>query len=168
MRASSFDVNWRTLLIGRDGPGKYPPLLSQDDVRRFAAEKIAERPDEPPDTLTLAIASSDDDDEVIKNLRRLAEQQPGDPARELRKWRLVLLKEVIGELPQDPLYGLLRLTEFWERFDYPSDGPHIVQGRQNQLTPGEYYTSENFERVVRRHEEWISAEDADLGRGKET
>jgi hypothetical protein len=162
MRAAGLSVNWRTLLVGREGPGKYPPLLSLEDVRGFAETELDSVSKQSVATAAIVAASDDDAIEVDAYLRKLAEQDPSDSMRELRKWRLVLLNRAMKELPQDPLYGLLRLTEFWERFDFPGDGPHVVQSRENRTTPQEYYTEENFKRLVRKHEEWIAKEADDL------
>lgn len=162
MRAEGLSVNWCTVLVGREGPGKYPPLLGLDDVRRVAEAELADVSESSAEAVAIAVASDDETTEVDACLRKLAAREPSDPSKELRKWRLVLLKRAMKELPQDPLYGLLRLTEFWERFDFPSDSPHVVQGRGNLTTPQEYYTNENFTRLVRKHEEWIARETDDL------
>jgi hypothetical protein len=137
-------VSWCTLLIGLEGPGKYPPLVTFDEVCAFV------------------VASSEDPAAARVILQKLAEEEKSEPARELRKWRLVLLKHAMAELPEDPLYGLLALTEFWERFDFPPDSPHVVQGRGNQIAPMDYFTEDNYRRLVQKHKDWIRTETASL------
>ena len=73
-----------------------------------------------------------------------------------------LLEEVLENLPPDPLHGLMALSEFWQTFGFPADGPHEVQGRENAVTPTEYYQQENLTRLLARHYAWIKEERARL------
>jgi hypothetical protein len=74
-------------------------------------------------------------------------------------WQVVLLPRLLPELPTDPLYGLLALTEFWGQFDFPSDGPHVVQ------RPGdtEYYTERNYAHLIEKHRVWLEAQRVQCG-----
>ncbi len=101
-------------------------------------------------------------EEIKDLLQRLSQLDGGDPQIELRKWRLVLLEEVLASMPKDALYGLIALTEFWQDFGFPSDSPHVVQGRGNNITPPEYYQEENLQRLVNCHRTWIENERASL------
>jgi hypothetical protein len=162
LRDTGLRVNWRTLLIGLDGPGKYPPLITLAEVCAFADEQLAASTAPPEGAVALVVASSEDPAEIRTILRKLADEEKSEPARELRKWRVVLLKHVMAELPVDPLYGLLALTEFWERFDFPSDSPHVVQGRGNQIAPLDYFTEDNYSHLLQKHRDWIRTEATEL------
>jgi Uncharacterized protein conserved in bacteria (DUF2247) len=162
LRNAGFRVNWRTLLIGLEGPGKYPPLITLDEACAFADEQLAASTPPPEGAVAIAVASSEDPAEIRMILQKLAGEEKSEPARELRKWRLVLLKHAMAELPEDPLYGLLALTEFWERFDFPPDSPHIVQNRGNEIAPMDYFTEDNYRHLVQKHKDWISTETAAL------
>jgi len=61
------------------------------------------------------------------------------------------------ELPDEPMYGLIAFTEFWARFDYPDDSPHVVQGQNNCITPQEYYTKQNYDDMIIRHKNWLKS-----------
>lgn len=163
MRDMGMRVNWRTLLVGLEGPGKHPPTITLGDVSAFASEQHATRTTaESEDVVAVLVASSDDAGEAREILQRLAEKEESDPERELRKWRLVLLRQAMMDLPADPLYGLIALTEFWERFDFPADSPHVVQGRGNRLDPSAYYTKENYLALVQKHRDWAHREATSL------
>ena len=69
-----------------------------------------------------------------------------------------MLMDLLEKLPESPLYGLLRLTEFWANFNYPDDSPHIIQGRGNNYTPEVYFTKGNYDVVLTRHRRWIEEE----------
>jgi hypothetical protein len=159
LRDAGLRVNWRTLLIGLEGTGKYPPLVTLDEVYAFADEQLAASMPPPECAVAIVVASGADPAEIRVIQKRLADdEEKSEQARELRKWRLVLLKHAVAELPEDPLYGLLALAEFWERLDFPSDSPHVVQGRGNKIAPTDYFTEDNYRHLVRKHKDWISAE----------
>lgn len=151
-------ISWRILLIGLEGPGKYPPLLSIEDVLAFANEQINISTSPPECVIAVIVASSEGAEETRTVLRRLADEEKSDATLELRKWRLVLLKNVMAELPDDALYGLLALTEFWERFDFPLDSPHVIQGRANRISPRDYFTNDNYRYLIQKHQDWINKE----------
>ncbi len=99
--------------------------------------------------------------EAIKeHLARLSDLCRCDPSRELRKWQVVLLEDVLNHIPSDPLYGLLALTEFWQNFGFPPDSPHEVEGKGSTLSASEYYEENNYVRLVGRHKAWIEQEKA--------
>lgn len=160
MAESRIPINWGTVLVGWTGPGKYSRLLSIADIASYARDLIEANPDQPREVLKLAGAGDDETESVNACLRALSGGAGVDVELETRKWRLILLKDFIKALGDDPLYGLLGLTEFWERFDYPLDGPHVVQGRGNSQAPQDYYTEDNYRRIVERHRQWIDKEEA--------
>jgi len=173
---AAFVANWTTVLVGWNGPGvlspwpdrwvEFPPLISPDEIAAYANDRLAATSDPAEQALIVALSSSDlrtEGRETIKDLLApLSELDAGDPDIEIRKWRLVLLEQVLENMPHDPLYGLMALTEFWQSFGFPSDGPHEVQGKGNTLTPSEYYKQENVHRLVARHYEWVEGEKAAL------
>ena len=155
MTTAGLPIGWGTLLVGWDGPGKHGRLLNADQVFSFAEPLMADLPAE-------TVAGLADPDELPRVLRELARREGANRDHDVRKWRLVMLKRAMAELPKDPVYGLIALTEFWERFDFPSDSPHVVQGRGNQISPAEYFTAESYRRILDDHERWIRDEEADL------
>jgi hypothetical protein len=150
-RGAGLTINWRTLLIGWDGPGKHPPLLTLSDIRDYATEVLA-KPNPAEGATQIAISGDDENAEVRAHLVALSADEHSDFGSELRKWQLVLLKRLLEELPPDPLYGLLALAEFWERFDFPEAGPYIPQ------VPGatDYFTQQNYEYLIQRHKAWLA------------
>jgi len=177
---AEFDTNWTTILVGWSGLGvlsawpdrwgEFPPLLSADEVAADADERLASSADTTEQNLIVELLSLDlrtESRETIRGfLQRLSDLDRGDPAIELRKWRLILLEQVLGVMPQDALYGLMALTEFWQSFGFPSDSPHEVQGRGNAITPPEYYQQENLRRLLARHRAWIDDERAAINKLK--
>jgi len=101
-------------------------------------------------------------EEVRKLLEPLSDLADGNPALELRKWRLVLLEQLLLDLPPEPTSALFTLTEFWQEFGFPADGPHEVQGLGNAASPFDYYQRRTLASTLARHRAWIDREKATL------
>jgi hypothetical protein len=158
MQGSELPLNWTTILVGWEGPGKLPRQLSSSEVASYAARMIEKSPEQPVEVFQLADASVGEDDKIYRLIRNLSAQEASDRNFETRKWRLFLLEEAMKELGDDPIYGLLHLSEFWEKFDYPADSPHEIQGRNNQYPPEAFYTDETFQRIIASHRQWLNDE----------
>jgi len=163
MLAAGLRVNWRTLLVGLDGPSGHPPVLSLKDIGTCAEERSG-CASQVEAAVEVLLALDGGEEEVRGVLRGLAVREPGDVVSEVRKWRVVLLLRVLSCLPLDPVYGLLALTDFWALFGFPEDGPHRVQGRGDSSTPEDYYTAENLSRTLHDHVTWVDAETKALRR----
>lgn len=171
-----FGVNWTTILVGWKGLGvfspwaartaEFPPLLSADELAAYANERLASSSDVAEDDLIVNLLSLDLHTEsretITEHLARLSDLCGGDSSRELRKWRVVLLEDLLEHIPSDPLYGLIALTEFWQNFGFPPDSPHEAQGKGNMVSPADYYQESNYQRLVSRHKAWIEQEKARL------
>jgi hypothetical protein len=155
---NNLSVNWTTILIGLKGPGKFEGKLSIGDVTNYAISKIEQNSSQCEEVLILAGLNEEDSELVYKYVKNLADGEDKDKEVELRKWIVILLKDVINTINPDPLNGLIQFTEFWEKFDYPKFSPHIIQGINNTITPKEYYTPENFKRIVNLHDLWVKKE----------
>ena len=66
--------------------------------------------------------------------------------------------DVIKEKNHNFVDGLIQLTELWDKLDYPKDSPHTVQGRNNKISPNEYYTQENYDKLYKANCEWFRKE----------
>jgi hypothetical protein len=173
---AQFVVNWTTVLVGWKGLGvfspwparsaDFPPLLSVDELTAYANERLASSSDAAEDDLVVRLLSCDLHTEsretITEHLAKLSDLCGCDSSRELRKWQVVLLEDLLGNIPSDPLYGLIALTEFWQNFGFPPDSPHEVQGKGNTVTPDDYYQESNYQRLVSRHKAWIEQEKTGL------
>lgn len=169
-------INWTTVLVGLNGLGafspwpdridQFSPFLSLDEVFEFAYERLALTSSSEETELIHLLTSLDHSTATRASVRsilvRLSSLECNDVSIEVRKWRIVLLEELMKNLASSALYGLLQLSEFWQGFGFPSDSPHDVQGVQNNLTPDQYYRIDNFEKTIVDHNEWIIAEKASL------
>lgn len=166
MRRDDIPINWSTILIGWHGPADYGRQLSIADIASHAGNLIEANPEQPECVLKLAGAQNDESEMVESCLKQLVAKGEADQNIELRKWRLYMLKDLEPTLGDDPVYGLIALTEFWDKFDYPKDSPHVVQARGNHQSPEEYYTDDNFRRLRIQHREWMKGEEQFLKKQK--
>lgn len=164
MQANNLKVNWSSILLGLRGFGKFMGQLSMKDVINFAINLVTHDDGQPNEVWQIASLSDKDGNEIHQLVQNLADNESNSQAEEERKWRAILLKQSLEELPQDYLNGLIFLTDFWDKFGFPSDGPHIIQGRGNDISPTEYYTNENYLEIVEAHKRWLSDEFNTLSR----
>ena len=172
-----FVVNWNTVLVGWKGLGvfspwpttcltDYPPLLSADELAAYAYERLTSSSNAAEDDLVVRLLCLDLHTEcreaIIEHLMPLSDLYRCDSSREIQKWQVILLEDLLDHIPSDPTEGLIALTEFWQSFGYPTDSPHEVQGRENTINPYDYYQEENYHRLVSRHKTWIEQEKARL------
>jgi len=173
---TSFDVNWTTVLVGWTGLGvlspwpdrwlEFPSLISPREVATYADEQLMTVQNAVKLEAIIRLLDlnlEQEHREAIKGqLAVLSDLDGRDKEWELRKWRAVLLEELLEHIPQDPLCGLLAFSEFWQNFGFPSDSPHQVQGRDNTKDATVYYEDDNFRRTFAEHQRWLAAETAAL------
>lgn len=75
-----------------------------------------------------------------------------------RKWLLICLDMLLNNINQDPIYGLLELSNFWMAWGQPKDSPHNIQGVNNEISVSDYYTLDNYELMIRKNREWLNYE----------
>lgn len=158
MQANNLKVNWSSILLGLRGFGKFIGQLSTKDVIEFAINLVSHDDCQPNEVWKIASLSDKEGNEIHQLVQNLAVKETNSEYEEQRKWRAILLKQTLEELPQDYLNGLILLTDFWDKFSFPSDSPHTVQGRGNDMSPIEYYTNKNYLEIVEAHKRWLSDE----------
>jgi hypothetical protein len=159
LNSLGFSITWRLLLIGWNGPAKFGRVVTADDIIAYATDLIGSpKGSYQPEITELAAAQRNETDVVEACLRRLSGVEGTAPGLETRKWRYVLLEQLMEKLPRDPVQGLTELTTFWEQFDFPADSPHLVQGKGNRLSPEQYYTITFLNKIVLKHKAWMENE----------
>lgn len=156
-------ADWGMVYLGAQGTpmGK----LSSNEVSSFACNELA-KPDGVKDILLTAISEvafcSEVTDEVVSYLRLICDEEHIDLNLSSRKWRYLSLKLVMDELPDDCVYGLLKLNEFWMLWGEDVGSPNIVQGVGNNISPTEYYSDEQYQLTIKNHQEWLEKEKSEL------
>ena len=79
-----------------------------------------------------------------------------------KKWKLFCLESTLDSLPEDYMYALLALNEFWVGWGEEKNSQNIIQGVGDAISPDVYYSDENLKMVMSSHREWLSKEMASL------
>lgn len=158
LKKNKISVNWTTIIIGWYGPGKFVRQLKEKDIIDYAINIILNDENQKQEVLLLASYSEKDCCEIEELLNKLAKEEKVNKEVEERKWEVILLMNLLKGLSDSPTYGLIELTDFWEKFDYPVYSPHVVQGVRNNISPSDYYTKENYRALVNMHEQWIESQ----------
>lgn len=154
VRKLGFDITWDIAKVGWIGPNNFQRQLSVEEINRFADMKIDEAMGSDLEYMA-ELSTSTDESVITENLNKIC---PKSTESAVMIWRVVLLQKTLSDLSKDAMNGLLELTEFWSNFGFPADSPHVVQGLGNDIPPNEYYTQENFEKLLQRHRKWLKQE----------
>jgi hypothetical protein len=156
-REYGFSITWRLINIGYRGSKIFKGELSSNDIIDFAIQKVMNG-DKNPIVFALYCEYPQNNEEITKYIDKLTLHENAVFDIEFRKWRVLY---VINHLPKPDtefVVGLLELGDIWSVFDFPIDSPHAYQGRNNSLTPEQYYTQDNYNILLEKHEEWIDKE----------
>ena len=75
--------------------------------------------------------------------------------KDKRKWIAIYLLKTLDALDdKDYINGLVTVGDVWAMFDFPDFSPHIIQGKNNNITPTEYYTEDNYITIKNVNREW--------------
>ena len=146
------NITWRLLYIALR-----EELLITEDIIEYASD-ILMQGDDRLVICELAGADSTDSEYIKEKLFGLVEAENSENDYEERKIRAVIISEKLKEKNSNYINGLMELTELWVQFGYPEDSPHIIQGRGNNISPTEYYTQSNYDKLYIKNKEWLEKE----------
>lgn len=159
LKTSGLPYGWTTILVGWRGVGTYYRLVSSAEVVSYADDQLNTVSDDTFGIVfELSQSNSNDFDIINSSLENLASAAPEDRKDAERIWQIILLKHILLDLTGDPIDGLTQLSGFWAEFDYPVDSPHTIQGRNNMISPHDYYKEDNFKQTLAKHLQWIDNE----------
>ena len=156
-------VDWGVIYLGCKGL----PIgtLSPNNVSDFACEQLAiiELNDASFISVSELCFCTEMNGEVIDMISNLCDLKSVDLTLSKKKWVVFAIKEFMNHLPEDSLYGLLELNNFWNEWGESNNSPNIIQGVNNTMTPNEYYSDENYLKIISNHNLWIKKELNELG-----
>lgn len=151
-----FNINWTLLKIGYYGEKNILSQLSKQEIYEYSKEILNEI-DEEYD-LIVQLISAYDDYEFSEILNKLAREENVDYDIQLRKWIVYLVNKELTNISKDYFEGLMQLTELWISLGLPVECPHIIQGKNNTISPEEYYTKETYELLLEKNIKWVNDE----------
>jgi hypothetical protein len=153
-----FSITWKLINLGFKGSNFFKNELSSKDIIDFAVSIMAREQDLDADIVDLACECDVNVDEVDKYVKKLAEKENTEHDLDYRKWQVLYVLRHLPKPEAEFIGGLIELGDIWSQFDFPSYSPHIFQGRNNSITPEQYYTQENYNNLLHKHAEWIDGE----------
>ncbi len=150
-----FKINWTLLQIGYQGRDFIPRLFTKENIYMYAMKQL-----ELTDNILIAmlVCTENDDYEFEMILEKLTKNENASQVIQLRKLRVLILFRHFTTLPNDYTDALIELTEIWVSLGMPDDCPHIIQGRNNSLSPAEYYTKEMYDILRKKNFDWLEKE----------
>lgn len=145
-------ITWRLLKIAMCE--KY---ILEEEIIEYAIEKLEEG-DDRSEICELAGSYSNEKEDIYNLLCELVQQENSGDEFERRKLRAVIVGKAIKKKNNNYINGLMDLTDIWSSLEYPSDSPHVIQGRNNNIVPNEYYTDDNYIALYQKHIEWLNKE----------
>lgn len=145
-------ITWRLLYIAI-----CEKQLDEEDVIAYAIEKL-EDGDIGSEICELAGLKADEPDDIRHLLLGLAKQENTQDNIESRKIRAAIVSNALRIKEDNCINGLMNLTDLWVKLGCPSDSPHVIQGRDNNITPEEYYTIKNYNFLYEKNMEWLKKE----------
>ena len=168
---NNFPVNWTTVLVGWEGlgiispwPDKWiesSPLLTVNEVYEFCYDRISKTSDAKEISLILEMLEFEkkgpDREFIGYLLTPLSELYNGDKTFEIRKWRAVMLGELLERLQGDALSDSLEIGEFWMYYGFPPDSP-MKHSDIDNVRSDEYGSKKYINRVITINKEWLQNE----------
>jgi hypothetical protein len=153
-------VDWGVVLLGVTGVPGVAGHLRSSAVAHFAnseLEKMAIDDLSLDLIVELTMDSNCTSNELRESLENVCKTKNIDLERSKRKWRLVSLENILSNLEIDPVYGLIKISEFWMAWEWPSDRP-ISMRNHGEISPEDYHSQANYEYVIENHREWLGPE----------
>ena len=152
-----FKISWNLIAIGLYGNDEIPPLITHRDVVDYLDSLLTDI-DEQTDNIIALICEKEDYTKFDVLLKKLANEDNSNIAVEKRKWRAYLLKNLIDNINEDCLQGLLELMDFWVSMGNPDDCPQTFPSSDNNKSVQDYFTQASYEFNLNKNREWLSEE----------
>lgn len=154
-------LDWGVILQGVKGIPGVTGYLPPVHIERYATDQLQTISPSDPSLGAISSLALESDLPVVelrKTLEEVCESKGIDLGRSRSIWRLVALEEILASLDPDPVYGLIRLAEFWSVWGWPSDAPASMQLAGENPSREEYHSERNFRKAVQDHKSWLEAQ----------
>lgn len=151
-------ANWEVVLLGLQGVPGCNSILSSEVVQNFAEKQLLQV--EPSnknfvDIYTLATENLT----AVESIEVIKASGMGTDMYKARKiWRAFSLMQVINNIPTNPLYGMIRLGEFWNAWEWPQDAAICMQTNDVIATSSSIPSREEFIQILESNKKWLAKE----------
>ena len=157
LKSLGFKISWNLIAIGLYGNGEIQPSITHLDVVDYLDGLLTDI-DEQTDDIIALICETEDDTKFDRLLKEFASKDDSNIAIQKRKWRACLLKDLIDNINEDSLQGLLELMEFWLSMGKPDDCPQTFPNSDDKKSIQEYFTKESYVFNLNKNREWLNEE----------
>jgi hypothetical protein len=155
-KEARFLITWKLINLGFRVHNQFAAYLSAEAIIDYAQRQRVITHDE--EVSLLAGKDKKDITGIDCRVRSLAEKESTSYELEFRKWRVLWIRNGLPDIEADYTFGLTKLEDLWARFDFPDDTPHVIRGKNNAITPDEYYTEKNYKASLKKNQDWVSKE----------
>ena len=148
----NFKITWKLLYRGI-----LNNQLTTEDIVEYAMKQL-EKGDDRMEICELSGLRDSEIDDILDILNDLANEENSQSEIEERKLRAAIVRNALNVKHDNCIDGLMELTELWVGLGYPKDYPHIFQGKDNNITPLDYYTDENYNYLYEKNRRWLEKE----------
>ena len=152
-----FKISWNLIVIGLYGHDEIPPLITRLDIVNYLDSMLTDV-DEQTDNMIALICEKDDNTKFDKLLEEFASRDNSNIDIQKRKWRAYLLKNLIDNISEDSLQGLLELMDFWVSMGIQPNCPQAFPNSNNKESIQEYFTQASYEFYLNKNREWLDEE----------
>ena len=152
-----FKISWNLIAIGLFGKDEIPTLITKIDILEYLYDSLTNINEQTKDIVTL-ICEQDNSEKFNSFIKRLAQKDSADIVVQKRKWRAYLLKDLIDNINDDSLQGMLELMEFWISMGLPTDCPQKIPSSDNQNSLQDYFSQASYEFNLDKNQKWLKEE----------
>ena len=156
---------WAEILFALQEQFHCGQLIDRKVIIEFADLFVSDLDPESPllsDVIDISLNCPDSRIDLLRIVSRICANMGNCDIELARKrWRVAELMSVLRDLEPNSIYSLIELSEFWERWGWPSDMPSSA--RMEGIDSENYAAPEHFASVISDHEEWLRAQLLEVG-----
>ncbi len=152
--------DWGVILLGVSGVPGIAEHVGRSVVADFASAELENTSIDDPNLdliVEMATDGGETSNELREKLEEICQAKNIDLGKSRRKWRFISIRNILSDLDTDPVYGLIKLSEFWTAWGWPSDSPASMRS-DAEVSPQDYHSQSNFDYVIQNHREWLAEE----------
>lgn len=152
-----FKITWKLICIGLWGTDKIPVQITYAELFDYL-EKRLNNNDLWLDEIVLLICEKDNQMKIHDLLCKFADEESSDFKLQERKWRAYLFYNILDNLSDDCLQGLLQLMEFWTLIGLQNESPIDFPKSGDKLSFKNYFTSSTYKQQIIKSKDWLENE----------
>ncbi len=156
-KENGFKITWSALLQGYAINSIFSREILATEIINYAISKLKSNYEDKL-ICELAILNQNDTFEIENILRRLSEREDISMLKEFKKLRCIYVGKKLNNQNDNFIDGIMELNNMWIKLGYPNDSPHVFQGINNNITPQEYFTEENYKKLFNTSKIWLEIE----------